>query len=101
MTDLEVDRRAALKKRLLEYPGTTEEQSERQIENLLDRANLKAALLGQGYSNALAEVVLDRKGYLRPPGWHSVFFYPDSYRPRGGYLLLCAIVAAGAILLLR
>ena len=34
------------------------------------------------YSNALAESLLDRKGYPRPPGWHAVFFYPGSYQPR-------------------
>jgi hypothetical protein len=55
----------------------------RDLDAYEDREQLKQALLQErGYSNALAEVFLDRKGYPRPPGWHSVFFYPGSGRPR-------------------
>ena len=53
----------------------------------------KRALLKQGLSNARAETLLYRRGYPRPPGWHSVFFYAGSNRLRNrGIVLLIALV---------
>ena len=75
--------RGELRKRLLQYPGATEESVERDLLLHEQREDEKRALVGERrFSNALAEVYLDKKGYPRPPGWHSVFFYPDSNRPR-------------------
>lgn len=72
-----------LRKRLLSYPNVTEEIVNIEIEAHEERQELKADLVNdRGFSNALAEVYLDRTGYPRPPGWHSVFFYPESNRPR-------------------
>jgi hypothetical protein len=82
-----------LRQRLLTYPGATAEDVENQLEAYKDRDKENAALMStRGMSNALVEVFLDRKGYQRPPGWHSVFFYPGSNRPRNRLLFLVAIV---------
>jgi hypothetical protein len=56
----------------------------------------KRALLKQGLSNARAETLLDRRGYPRPPGWHSAFFYPGGNRLRNRvvvFLIALAILA--------
>jgi hypothetical protein len=72
-----------LRKRLLSYPNATEEIVNIEIEAHKERQKLKEDLINnRGFSNALAEVYLDRTGYPRPPGWHSVFFYPESNRLR-------------------
>ncbi len=82
----------ALRKRLAEYPGATDESIDDAIYAYEERLELKQHLrMDLRLSNARAEFTLDRKGYPRPPGWHSVFFYPDSNRPRNKYLL-CLIV---------
>ena len=75
--------REELRKRLLQYPGVTTESVENQLDAYEDREKEKRLLLERWKcSNALAEAYLDRKGYPRPPGLHSVFFYPGSNRPR-------------------
>jgi hypothetical protein len=96
MRDLLADDRkiAALKIRLQTYPGTTAEHADDLIDLYKMRVSNKEGLLEQGLSNAGAETFLDRKGYPRPPGWHSVFFYPDSMRPRNSYVVLALLIAA-------
>ena len=77
----------ALRRRLLTYSGATVEEVEKQLYAYEQREEEKDALMSaRSMSNALAEAVLDRKGYPRPPGWHSVFFYPGSNRPRNKFL---------------
>lgn len=58
------------------------------------REGQKAELIRRGFSNALAEAWLDRSRYPRPPGWHSVFFYPGSMRPRNTTVFWLAVLAA-------
>lgn len=65
------------------------------------RKDQKAALLRRGFSNARAESWLDRAGYLRPPGWHSVFFYPESMRPRNSFVCWFIIIAIAVWVLIR
>lgn len=65
------------------------------------RGDQKAALLKRGFSNALAESWLDRAGYSRPPGWHSVFFYPGSMRPRNGFVCWLIIITIAVWVLIR
>jgi len=36
--------------------------------------------------------MLDRRGFPRPPGWRTVFFYPDGNIPRIKYLVLAALI---------
>ena len=75
--------RNKLRKRLLQYPGATEESVVVDLFAYEYREEEKRALIeDRHFSNALAEAYLDRKGYPRPPGWHTVFFYPGSNRPR-------------------
>ena len=75
--------RDELRKLLLQYPGATEESVEHDLFVYERRREEKSALVKERrFWNALAETYLDKKGYPRPPGWHSVFFYPDSNRPR-------------------
>ena len=88
--------REELTKRLLQYPGVTVETIEKHLDAYEAREELKRTLIEQHkYSNALAEAFLDRKGYPRPPGLHSVFFYPGSNRPRNlaVFWLIVLIVA--------
>ena len=72
-----------LRRLLLQYPDVTEKNVDEQIFMYEQRQEDKQALIEEhGFSNAQAESYLERKGYSRPPGWHSVFFYPGSNRPR-------------------
>lgn len=75
----------------MQYPAMTEEKAQMMLSAYEERVEEKWLLKKQGYPNALAEVVLDRRGYPRPPGWHSVFFYPESYRIRNVYLVIVLI----------
>lgn len=85
--------RDVLRQRLLGYPGATPLSVERQLDVYEEREKEKLALtLDRRMSNALAESYLDKKGYPRPPGWHSVFFYPGGGRPRNGYVLVFIIL---------
>jgi hypothetical protein len=89
-------KRAALKRVLLSYPGTTEEQADARLDAYELRVEKKREFLDHGMWNAMTEFQLDRLGYPRPPGWKSVFFYPDSFRPRNWYVMLAAaIIASG------
>lgn len=78
--------REKLRQRFSQYPGATPDSIDEVLEAYEARVEEKAVLIKQGFSNAGAEHYLDRKGYPRPPGWHSVFFYPGSMRPRNRYL---------------
>jgi hypothetical protein len=69
---------------------------ERQTLQYEERETLKQSLTNdRGMSNALAEMFLDRQDWPRPPGWHSVFFYPDSNQPRWQYVAIAACLAIG------
>ncbi|PKQ04220.1 MAG: hypothetical protein CVT73_13970 [Alphaproteobacteria bacterium HGW-Alphaproteobacteria-12] len=86
--------REILRQRLMTYPGATREVVEQQIDLYVDRGEKKRGLVeDRRMSNAMAEVFLDRSGYPRPPGWHSVFFYPGSNRPRNVYVIVFFIAA--------
>jgi len=77
---------------LQSYPGSNPEIVESQLNNLIEREEQKKQLIiDRGFSNALAEVFLDKQGWMRPPGWHTVFFYPDSMRIRNKYLILLIV----------
>ena len=91
------DKRAALENRLLQYPGVTEDEVDSIIFDYERRVEKKEGLLRRRYSNALAEIAMDRMGWPRPPGWHSVFFYPDSNRLRNGYVVLLPIFVIGSL----
>ena len=98
LTDSERDR---LRQRLMQYRGATEESVADELEMHEERAEVKKHLMAErGMSNTLAEVFLERQGYPRPPGWHSVFFYPSSNRPRNKVLFFFAIIAALAYVFL-
>ena len=98
LTDSERDR---LRQRLMQYRGATEESVAGELEMHEERAEVQKHLMAErGMSNTLAEVVLERQGYPRPPGWHSVFFYPGSNRPRNNVLFFFAIIAALAYVFL-
>ena len=77
-----------LRIKLQSYPGSNPEIVESQLDNLIEREEQKQQLISKCFSNALAERHLDIQGWLRPPGWHSVFFYPGSMRIRNKYLLI-------------
>lgn len=98
LTDSKRDR---LRQRLMQYPGATEGSVADELEIYEERAEVKNHLMAErGMSNTLAEVFLERQGYPRPPGWHSVFFYPGSNRPRNKVLFFFAVVAALAYVFL-
>ncbi len=94
-SDLEEKKTEALRQRLLNYPGATPESVEDLLIAYEDRASAKEHLMkNRGMWNAMAEAFLDRQGYPRPPGWHSVFFYPDSNRLRNGWVFILLIALA-------
>ena len=82
-----------LRDSLRRYPGATEDTIEQLMQRYEEREYTKIELVASGYSNRLAETYLDRKGFPRPPGWHSAFFYPGSDRPRNIILFWAAIAA--------
>jgi hypothetical protein len=77
----------ALRRKLLAYPGIDVGNVEQHIWRYRERADKKDELLASGFSNRLAENWLDRSGYPRPPGWHSVFFYAGSNTPGLHYVV--------------
>ena len=82
------EQKIKLRKTLSTYPGTNEQDVENQLNLLIERFHTKEQLINErGFSNSQAEVFLDAKGMLRPPGWHSVFFYPGSNRFRIKYIV--------------
>ena len=86
--------REKLRVRLLSYPGATQNIVEAELDAHEEREVEKRALLQQRhFSNALAERFLDRKGFPRRPGWHSVFFYPGSFRPRNMAVFWLIVIA--------
>ena len=71
------------KEHLPQHPDLANELAEEKINVHQQRSEEKKVLIeDRGFSNITAESFLDKIGYPRPPGWHSVFFYPDSNRPR-------------------
>ncbi|MCF6304606.1 MAG: hypothetical protein L3J33_04480 [Rhodobacteraceae bacterium] len=93
------EKEAALRKRLLEYPGTTEENVDMLLLDHEERDALKIFLVEeQGMSNMMAERILDMEGRPRPPSWHSVFFYPGGNMPRVGFIVVAILVIAGYLL---
>jgi hypothetical protein len=84
----------ALRRRLLTYPGIDAGNVEEHIWRYEERASQKVELLHRGFSNRLAEKWLDGSGYPRPPGWHSVFFYPGSAIPRIRYVVFSIALVA-------
>ncbi|MCH8201935.1 MAG: hypothetical protein IH996_02390 [Proteobacteria bacterium] len=88
--------RARIKQKLLQYPGATEASVEVQLDAYEERETFKILLISErGFSNAQAERFLDRQGYPRPPGWHSVFFYPSSATPRPDIVILLGAIVVG------
>jgi len=81
-----------LRKHLSQYPGATPGEVDQYMEALRVRAEVKADMIKGSYSNVLAEMMLDRRGFPRPPGWRTVFFYPDGNIPRIKYLVLAALI---------
>jgi hypothetical protein len=69
-------------------PRFTDEQAHDYLEALRSRFEQKQAFIERGFSNKLAEHALDRQGWPRPWGWHTVFFYPDSNLMRTQYLVI-------------
>ncbi len=84
--------RKKLKEKLLHYPHINPENLDEQVLYYEDREARKKDLIDKGFSNALAEHNLDKQGYLRPPGWHSVFFFPGSYRLRNKYVFFSVLL---------
>ena len=62
------------------------------LDAMFERTDKKRELLARGMSNQMAERFLDRQGWPRPFGWHTVFFYPDSNRLRTRYAILLAVI---------
>lgn len=92
--------REKFRRKLHQYPGASEEQVEEELERYEVREVQKRELLDRRFSNAKAEAWLDRSGYPRPPGWHSVFFYPGSMRPRN-IVVFWVVVAAAVVAWVR
>lgn len=90
----------ALRHRLLQYSSIDGNNVDELLSLYVNRSQTKLELQARGFSNALAEAQLDRQGYPRPPGWHSVFFYPDSNRPRNSVIvwLLAGVGVAWAVI---
>jgi len=62
-----------------------------------ERENFKKRLISErNLSNSMAEKFLDLQGWPRPEGWHSVFFYPDSIKPRGLFIVILSLVIVSA-----
>jgi hypothetical protein len=96
LSDREIEE---LRRKLAQYPGATPQFIDEQVEHYIDRAVLKRQLIeSRQLSNRMAEKFLDAKGYLRPPGWNSVFFYPGGSVPRLRWI--AAIVAMATALTL-
>ena len=77
---------------LPQHPELTNENTDEKINVYQQRSEEKKVLTeDRGFSNIMAESYLDKIGYPRPPGWHSVFFYPDSNRPRTTIVVLLAV----------
>ena len=73
-------------------PRLTDELAVEYLEVLRERYRQKEEFLQRGYSNQMAERALDKQGWSRPWGWHTVFFYPDSNRMRTRYFVIFAAI---------
>ena len=86
-----------LREKLHEYPNTSDEIVEQQILQYEQREYRKKTLMiERGMSNLMAEKFLEIEGWPRPPGWHSVFFYPESNTPRGRIWFWIIVIICGA-----
>jgi len=74
-------------------PRFSEGQAIEYLDTLRQRYEQKQAFLVRGFSNQLAERSLDKQGWPRPSGWHTVFFYPDSNRLRTRYVAVLLVVS--------
>ncbi len=91
MTELQQEE---LRKKLLTYPGVTEENVEEYLISYEIREEQKQMLTGsRGMTNSQAEAFLDRQGHPRPPGWGSVFKYPQSSQLRWSWLIVLIVIA--------
>ncbi len=87
---------------LMQYPGANENTVEEQLATYEGREKFKKDLISErGFSNTLAERFLDKQGWSRPPGWHSVFFYPGSSRPRNNVIFWLTVIGIAAWFLLN
>ena len=78
---------------LKSYQNSSDDLVEEQLIQLEERWDEKNHLIyDRGYSNSQAEGFLDIQGWVRPPGWHSVFFYPDSFRLRNKYAIYLLLI---------
>lgn len=90
--------RSELRKKLLQYPKINENNIDEYISLYEERDLLKRQLISDGYSNKMAEIVLDKKGYPRPPGWKSVYSYPGG-GIRNGFVFLLVLLFLAWLLL--
>ncbi len=89
------------KEQLPQDPDLANESIDEKINVYEQRREEKKVLIEQrGFSNITAESFLDKIGYPRPPGWHSVFFYPDSNRPRTTVVIMFAAALGVALFVL-
>ena len=87
------EQKAKIRTILMQYPDTTEESIEQELIVFEQREELKKNLMtDRGFSNTLAERFLDKQGWSRPPGWHSIFFYPGSNTPRSNVIIFPAAI---------
>ena len=90
-----------LKDNLPQHPDLTNENTDEKINVYQQRSEEKKVLIEErGFSNVMAESFLDKIGYPRPPGWHSIFFYPDSNRPRTTIVIWLAVALGVALFVL-
>lgn len=89
--------RDTLRGQLLACRGVSDETVEIEINHYEERESEKSHMIEiRGASNAIAESFLDKSGYKRPRGWHSVFFYPGSNRVRNKNVFFAITIAAVA-----
>lgn len=91
-----------MRRRLVKRFAKDDPAVESALETHDERARIKQQLVRErGMSNIAAEHVLDREGYPRPLGLHSLFFYPGSARLRDRYLYgLLGLVAIAVVILI-
>ena len=94
--DMEESARSKMKQKLLQYPDAAEAEVEDRLDKYEEREIFKNTLIEErGFSNSQAEKFLDRQGFPRPPGWHSVLFYPGGTSLRPGVVILLVAIVAG------
>jgi len=86
---------------LPQHPDHTNETTDENINAYQQRSEEKKVLIEErGFSNIMAESFLDKIGYPRPPGWHSVFFYPGSNRPRNAIVIRIVVALCVALIVI-